>query len=129
MLWLPVSPTTSKSLSRRDVSRYGDTLDSFKLTCQAKSSIDLLQEGNTSAIELTYIKKDGDDSDDDFYDDPEIVKLMVHYSYHFDYPDPTRSSEPTTTAVATQLTAVDQTKKIREGVQALKTGNGKTNGV
>ena len=89
----------------------------------------MLQEGNTSTIELKYIKKDGDDSDDDFYDDPEIVKLMVNYFYHFDYPNPTDVSKPATTAATSQPTATDQKKKIREGLQRLKAGNGKENRV
>lgn len=54
---------------------------------------------------------------------------MVNYFYHFDYPNPTDASIPATTAAASQPTAIDQTKKTREGFQRLKAGNGEENRV
>lgn len=45
---------------------------------------------------------------------------MVHYFYHFDYPNPTANShENTATPASNQLSAVDPTTKIREGIRRL----------
>ena len=62
------------------------------------------QEGDTGIIKLKATP--GDDATaaegDDVCDEPEIVKLMVEYFYHFDYlrdteslPEPSQSSAPT----------------------------------
>lgn len=45
---------------------------------------DLKQEGESGVIELKA-KSKGDDQTDDCCDEPEVVKLMIEYFYHFDY--------------------------------------------
>ena len=66
---------------------------STKCKGRKNTGIDLPQEGNTCTIELKYIKNDAESRDDEFYDDLEIVKLMVHYFYRFDYPTQTGQME------------------------------------
>jgi hypothetical protein len=53
----------------------------------AELSIDLRQEGESGTIELKAIQNDSEESGeaDDFCGDPEIIKLMADYFYHFDY--------------------------------------------
>lgn len=58
-----------------------------------ESATDSRQEGSSGTIELKAIQKDAEYSSEaeDVCDDPEIVKLMVEYFYHYDYlrnPDP-----------------------------------------
>lgn len=62
------------------------------------------QEGDTGIIKLKATPSDGETAaeGDDVCDEPEIVKLMVEYFYHFDYlrdteslTEPSQSSAPT----------------------------------
>ena len=76
------------------------------------------QEGDTGIIELKTVQSDGETSaeGDDIYDEPEIVKLMVEYFYHFDYlrnteslPHPTAKLPPN--ARTTESSSATQTAK------------------
>lgn len=46
--------------------------------------IDAFKEGKSGQLELKATQSDSDDNDD-ACDDPDIVKLMMHYFYHLDY--------------------------------------------
>ena len=76
----------------------------------AELSIDLRQEGESGTIELKAIQNDSEESGeaDDFCDDPEIVKLMVDYLYHFDY-------LPTANDVGAQLPIAVATTPVVDG--------------
>jgi hypothetical protein len=56
-------------------------------TAAHRTLTDSEQEGESGVIELKAARSDGETSGEDgeVYDEPEIVKLMVEYFYHFDY--------------------------------------------
>jgi hypothetical protein len=56
-------------------------------TTARRTLTDSEQEGETGVLELKAAPSDGETSVEDceVYDEPEIVKLMVEYFYHFDY--------------------------------------------
>lgn len=56
------------------------------MRCFCNALADKKQEGATGTLELKEKQSDsGSHSDDDDCDEPEIVKLMMQYFYHFDY--------------------------------------------
>ena len=73
------------------------------------------QEGQSGVIDLKSIESNAErtDEDGDVCDDPEIVKLMVQYFYHFDYSptaDPVSAPASSTEIAAT----ITKTKPIRD---------------
>lgn len=97
--YLQFNPSISRRPSKTEPSR------SVRRPLFDKADGNDAQEGKNGVIELKAA--DGDTEEfDEACDDPEIVKLMVEYFYHLDYPRP---KDSTTSTKSTR----QSTKKLR----------------
>lgn len=80
------------------------------------------QEGKSGIIELKAIKDDAVDQDD-VCDDPEIVKLMIEYFYHFDYTEGCGSALGSCGKLNKEKQTVVPSKRVREQTPSVDNDN------